>query len=208
MKKLKALGFLLFALSLFIGCAEKQEISNQTALYWHKQIMKDIQMLNFDGADDKFTSLEIEHPNSEYIPIDLLNLYKAHLENGEYKLAEFYLEEYIKRYSNRYEKEWGEYQIAKTKFLSLENPYTNQKKIIDTINYIDNLLKKYPNSKYNYELNSMKEKLIDTKIIFNNRIAKLYQKLDKPKAVKVYKTENNKKIIPPYIPWYKNLFYW
>jgi outer membrane protein assembly factor BamD len=156
MNKIKALGFGLLALSLVTGCAKKDDISNQTAYFWHNSIYVNITKHNLDVADDRFTSLEIEHPNSQYIPIDLLNLAMAHLYNEEFQLAEFYINEYEKRYANRYEKEWCEYQKAKIRFLSLTNAYTNQKKLEDTLKFVNSVLDNYPDSIYIYELNTMK----------------------------------------------------
>jgi len=205
----KAFGLGLLALGLFTGCADKnKDITNQTALYWHNSIYKHINNLNLDLADDDFTSLEIEHPNSHFIPIDLLILAKTHFNNEEYQLAEFYIDEYEKRYANRYEKKWAEYTKAKIRYFSLTNPYTNQKKISDTLSFVNSVLNKYPNSVYNYELNTIKKKLELTQIVLDNKIANLYKKLDKPKAAKIYEKNTTQKIIPPYIPWYKKLFYW
>jgi len=208
MKKLKALGFGLLALSLFLGCADKDNVENQTASFWHNGIYKYITNHNLDKADDYFTSLEVEHPNSQYIPTDLLILSKAHLQNDEYQLAEFYMNEYEKRYANRYEKEWAEYQKAKIKFFSLSNAYTNQKKLQETLDFVNQVLAMYPDSIYKYELNTIKTKLEDTQIVFDNKIAKLYKKLDKPKSAKLYQKDINTDIIPPHIPWYKKIFYW
>ena len=209
MKRLKALGFGLLALSLFVGCSTtNKNISHQTALFWHESIYKNIKNLDLDSADDRFTSLEIEHPLSPFIPIDLLNLAQAHLKNKEYQLAEYYINEYEKRYADNSEIMWCEYKKGKIKFKSINNAFTNQKKIDDTISFFKSIINRYPNSIYNYELNTMKEKLIDTKIIFNNQISSLYNKLNKPKAAKLYETNTTKKIIPPHIPWYKKIFYW
>jgi outer membrane protein assembly factor BamD len=199
----------LIALSLFTGCASKQKnIQNQTALYWHNSIYHNISQIDLDTADDRFVSLEVEHPNSQYIPIDLLLLAQVHEKNGDYQLALFYMNEYEKRYANRYEKEWCEYKKAKIKFFALKNAYTNQKEVQNTLIFINNILNKYPNSVYNYELNTMKKKLELTTLIFDNQISTLYKKLDKPKAAKLYKRDIKTPVIPPQIPWYKRLFYW
>ena len=200
----------LIALGLFSGCADKENkvIQNQTALFWHNAIYKNINKANLDAADDRFVSLEVEHPNSPFIPTDLLLLSEVHEQNGDYQLALFYMNEYEKRYANRYEKEWCEYKKAKIQFFSLKNAYTNQKKLQNTLAFVNNVLNKYPNSIYNYELNTIKKKLELTTIVFDNKIANLYEKLDKPKAVKLYKKDIKTNIIPPQIPWYKRLFYW
>ena len=207
MKLKTAFSLGLIALSFF-GCAQKKEISNQTALFWHKNIQKDLSHLNIDKADNDFTSLELEHPNSKFIPVDLLVLFNAHYKNEEYELAKFYLNEYKKRYANKYEKEWCDYMNIKIDFFSITNPYTNQKKVDDLLIKTKNIIKKYPNSVYNYELNTIKTKLTITQKLFKNQIANLYKKLDKPNATNLYKTDIDKNVIPPHIPWYKQLFYW
>jgi outer membrane protein assembly factor BamD len=205
---LKKIGLGLLALSLFAGCSAKKDLTNQTALFWHNAIYKDITTLNIDKADDDFTSLEVEHPNSIYIPTDLLVLAKTHLKNEEYQLASFYIDEYEKRYANRYEKEWCEYTKVKIEFFSLTNPYTNQKKITTTLALVNRVLNTYPNSIYKYELNTIRKKLELTQIVFDNNIANLYKRLDKPKAAKIYERNSTEPIIPPHIPWYKKIFYW
>jgi outer membrane protein assembly factor BamD len=206
---MKKTSLTILLLLLITGCADKRDkISEQTPLFWHNKIYKDLSFLNIDQADDDFTSLEVEHPNSDFIPTNLLILFYAHYKNGEYKLAEFYLDEYKKRYANRYEKEWCDYMKIKIKFLSFDNSYTNQKKLLDTLKETKEILKRYPNSPYRYELNSIKAKLEATIISFDNKIASLYKRVGKEKSVAHYKKEENQTIIPPYIPWYKKLFYW
>jgi outer membrane protein assembly factor BamD len=198
-------------LSLFIiGCASKnQEISKQTALHWHRIIFKNLSSINLDDADDAFTSLEVEHPTSEFIPIDMLQLSLAHAKNHEFALSTFYMQEFKKRYASFEDKEWADYMIAKYKFFSIEEAYTNQQGMDDALDFVNTTIQTYPDSIYNYELNTMKIKLELTKKLFRQNISNLYKRLDKPKSAEIYKTDINKSdIIPPYIPWYKKLFYW
>jgi len=193
-----------------VGCADKnKEIANQTALKWHRIIFKDLTQNNTDNADDAFTSLEVEHPASKFIPIDMLELSIAHAKNQEFELATFYMQEFKKRYASFSDKEWADYMIAKYKFLSIIEPYTNQKAISDALNFINTTIQTYPNSIYNYELNTMKSELEITKKLFRQNISELYTRINKPKSAKIYKTDiNESTIIPPHIPWYKKLFYW
>jgi outer membrane protein assembly factor BamD len=198
-------------LSLFIiGCANKNNnISKQTALTWHRMIFNDLTKHNLDDADDAFTSLQVEHPESKFISEDLLILSIAHAKNKEFDLAIFYMNQFKKRYASFEDKEWADYMICKYKFYANQNAYTNQKAINDAIKFINSTLETYPNSIFNYELNTMKLKLILTKKLFKQKIANLYTKLDKPKSAKLYHTDlNTSKIIKPNIPWYKQLFFW
>jgi outer membrane protein assembly factor BamD len=207
MKKIVFVAFIAF---LIIGCADKnREISNQTALTWHKIIFNNLTSIDLDLADDAFTSLEVEHPVSKFIPIDMLQLSIAHAKNQEFELATFYMQEFKKRYASFEDKEWADYMISKYKFLSIKEAYTNQQGVNEAINYVNSTIQTYPNSIYNYELNTIKAKLEITKKLFRQNISNLYKRIDKPKSAKIYKTDINKSnIIPPYIPWYKKLFYW
>jgi len=208
MKKI-ALGSFI-ALFLVTGCAQKnKEISNQTALTWHRMIFQDVNNHNLDDADDAFTSLEVEHPESNFIPKDLLILSVAHAKNKEFDLATFYMNQFKKRYSSFSDKEWSDYMVCKYKFYAIQNPYTNQEGLYKAIKFVDSTLETYPNSIYRYELNTMKIKLELTKKLFRQKISNLYTKLDKPKAAQLYATNiDEKKVIPPNIPWYKRLFFW
>jgi len=209
MKKIVS-GVIITSLFFLSGCSNKQqEISNQTALTWHRIIFKDLKSNNLDNADEAFTSLEVEHPQSNFIPTNLIELSLAHYYNNEFELAQYYMQEFKKRFASFKEKEWADYMISKYRFLSITAPYRNQKAVNEAIKFINSTINTYPNSIYNYELNTMLIKLTLTKKLFRNRISNLYQKLDKPKSAKIYKTDiNNSKIIPPHIPWYKRLFYW
>jgi outer membrane protein assembly factor BamD len=192
----------------FLACSTKQEVSNLTALSWHKKIQKDIASYNLDAADNDFMSLNAEHPTSIYLKRDTLILFLAHLQIEDYELAKFYLNQYKKQFATSKELPWIDYELLKISFLMYKNPYTNQ----DELNYIiaqaKNYINSYPNSKYIYQVNTILQKAILTKKYFNDKISNLYKKLNKPKAAKLYKTKIPKNSKPPYIPWYKKIFYW
>ena len=195
----------------FFGCSSKNNVThseNLTALNWHYKIHKDIEDSNLDQADEDFLSLQAEHPSSIYIKTDLLSLYLAHQQNKEYDLALFYLSEYEKRYSSVEEIPWIEYQKIKMNFLKYDTPFTNQKMLLDIITMCDNYLKKYPNSSYAPEVSTILAKAELTNKYLNAKISRLYKKLDKPKASKLYETKIPSNSKPPLIPWYKKLFYW
>jgi outer membrane protein assembly factor BamD len=202
---------LLIPVILFLGCSSKNELThseNLTALSWHYKIYKDIQDSNLDQADEDFISLEAEHPASIYIKTDLLNLFLAHENKKEYDLALFYLNEYEKRYSSPKEIPWIEYQKIKINFLKYENPYTNQKALLDMISMCEKYLQTYPDSKFVPEVSTILAKAELTNKYLDDKISKLYKKLDKPKASKLYEVQIPKDSKPPVIPWYKKIFYW
>ena len=195
---------------LFVGCSTKQdEISDQTALFWHNKIYKSVNYMDLDKADEYLTSLELEHPQSQFIKKDLLVLYKAHKDYDDYELANFYMNEYKKRYASQNEYPWCDYKILEVDFDSITNAYTNQAKLQDLIAKTKKYKLNYPNSPYINEVNTILIKLTTTNLFFNKQISILYKKLDHPKAAKIY--DNNistKNTIPPHIPWYKAMFYW
>ena len=201
---------LIIPLALFIGCSSKNvtQYQNLTPLSWHYKIYKDIQNENLDQADNDFVSFEAEHPGSIYIKTDLLELFLAHQQNEEYDLALFYLNEYEKRYATPQEITWIEYQKIKMNFLKYDKAYTNQQALLNIITMCNNYISQYPDSNYLPEVNTILAKAELTKKYFDDKIYKLYKKLDKPKAAKEFKVTIPKNSIPPYIPWYKKLFYW
>ena len=201
---------LFLPLLLFIGCSTKDvaHYENLTALSWHQKIYKDIKENNLDQADEDFISLQAEHPKSIYIKSDLLSLFLAYKKEKKFKLAKFYLNEYKKRYATLKEIPWIEYQKIKIDFLGYQNAYTNQKHLLDLINECKKYISTYPNSNYVDEVSTILAKANLTKKYLDDKISKLYKKLDKPKAANLYKTTIPKNSKEPYIPWYKKLFYW
>ena len=69
-------------------------------------------------------------------------------------------------------------------------------------------LKHYNNSPFAPEVSRLLAKAELTNKYLNDKISKLYKKLDKPKASKLFETKIPENSKPPVIPWYKKLFYW
>ena len=201
---------ILFLIPLFfIACYHKPKPEDfHSELQIHQQIKKDIQNVFLDNADDDLMNLEAEFPSSPYIKSDLLILYLAHLQNEDYILAKFYLNQYEKRFASAKEIPWCEYQKIKIDFLSYQNAYTNQKKILNLINECKYYKLTYPNSIFLPEINTIYVKTLLTKKYLDAKIYKLYKKLGKEKAAQKYKTKIPKNSKPPKIPWYKKIFYW
>ena len=193
----------------FLACSPKpkpNEYKNELKI--HQQLKKDIKNTFLDNADNDLMNLEAEFPSSPYIKSDLLILYLAHLKNEDYILAKFYLNQYEKRFASSKEIPWCEYQKIKIDFLSYQNAYTNQKQILNLINECKNYKINFPNSIFLPEVNTIYMKVLLTNKYLNDKIYKLYKKLGKEKAAKLYKTKIPKNSRPPKIPWYKKLFYW
>ncbi len=200
--------FLLIPL-LFLACSHKPKPNEyKNELQIHRQLKQDVQNIFLDNADNDLINLEAQFPSSPYIKSDLLILYLAHLKNEDYILAKFYLNQYEKRFASAKEIPWCEYQKIKIDFLSYQNAYTNQKKILNLINECKYYKLTYPNSIFLPEINTIYVKTLLTKKYLDAKIYKLYKKLGKEKAAQKYKTKIPKNSKPPKIPWYKKIFYW
>ena len=192
---------------LFLACSKNPaQIHNELKI--HQQLKKDIDNTFLDNADDDLMNLEAEFPSSPYIKSDLLILYLAHLKNDDYILAKFYLNQYEKRFASIKEIPWCEYQKIKIDFLSYQNAYTNQKRILELIKECEKYTLTFPNSTFLPEINTIYIKALLTKKYLDDKIYRLYKRLSKEKAAKLYKTNIPKDSKPPKVPWYKKIFYW
>jgi outer membrane protein assembly factor BamD len=199
---------------LFVGCANKQENEeyNKPAVHWYNKILKQISIGELDVADDTFTSLESEHRNSPLISSSMMILVNAHIDNEEYEMANYYLDEYIKRYAFKQDIDYIRYLKIKSKFMSFKSQYREQQLILDIIEEIDEFKTQYPNSSYIYLVKTMYTRVVMAKSSFDLEIANLYKKIDKPKAANTYNEKAKQSFIDTkYIarvetPWYKALF--
>ena len=213
MKIIKVLVLSVFLL-LISGCStkDKVEVYNKPAIYWYEQIIKEIKNQDLEKADDFFTSLSSEHVESPLLKTSMLILANAHMEEEEYILANFYLDEYIKRYGDRENSEYAKFLKIKANFESFSHPNRNQQLTIDTIRNTKEFLAMYPDSKYNPMVNTILVKLRLANLQTTEEIAGLYKRIDKPKAYKIYEAEikksalNNANMIKPHVPWYRAWF--
>ncbi len=213
---MKIFKILLLVIFLFIlgGCAKKDsvEVYNKPALYWYGQIVKEIKNQDLEKADDYFTSLSSEHVESPLLQTSMLILANAHIEEEEYILANFYLDEYIKRYGDRKNSQYAKFLKIKANFESFTKPNRNQQLIIDTIRNTKEFLDTYPNSQYVPMVNTILVKLKLANLQTTQEIASLYGRIDKPKASKIYKEKIDKSslkeanMIKPHVPWYRAWF--
>jgi outer membrane protein assembly factor BamD len=199
---------------LLSGCATKEEkaIYNKPALYWYGQIIKSIKNADLEKADDMYTSLSSEHVASPLLPEAMLILAQAHVEEEEYLLANFYLDEYLKRYGTEKKSEFARFMKIKANFDSFPSPNRNQQLMLNTIKEIKEFLVKYPDSQYRPMVETMLVKVELGNYYLNENIVSLYKRTDKPKAAKYYEEKvdasplKNAKMIAPHIPWYRSLF--
>ncbi|WP_331775856.1 outer membrane protein assembly factor BamD [Sulfurospirillum sp. 1612] len=206
---------LLVTLIVFVtGCSTKEKVAiyNKPALYWYNSIIKEVKNQDLEKADDYFTSLSSEHVESPLLPTSMLMLAHAHMQEEEYILANFYLDEYIKRFGNAKNTEYARFLKMKANFDSFLQPGRNQQLLLDTIQSTKAFVKRYPNSKFRPMVDTMLVKLELANFQLTEETASLYGRLDKPKAKKIYDEKIQKsplkdaKMIKPHVSWFRSLF--
>ncbi len=192
---IRFLATLTLLVFIFTGCASKlkeEQTYNKPAAYWYKQIIKFYANGNLDKADDAYTSLASEHVGSPYLKEALMILAQAHLQEDEYLMSNYYLDNYIRRFATSKNIEYLKYLKIKSHFQEFKNPKRNQKLLIDTIADANLYIQKFPHSTYNPLVNTILTKLYLTELILNRDIAKLYKRLGRDKAAKIYEDKINK----------------
>lgn len=199
----------------FTACSSKKAKSQeygQPAIYWYNKITKDIAFGDLESADDTYISLESEHKNSPLLPTALQILANAHIEAEEYELANFYLDEYTKRFVVSKSIDYIRYLKIKANFLSFSSQFREQDLITKTQKEIEEFKIKFPDSPYMPLVGTINARLAMAKASFDKEIADLYTRVDKPKAAEYYnkKVSDNwvdvKEIEEVDVPWYRALF--
>lgn len=203
----------IMAFVLFTGCAQKeQEEFNKPAVYWYNKMIKLISQNRLDDADDTFTSLESEHRNSPLIPSAIMIISTAHMEDEEYTMANYYFDEYLKRYSVKNDADYIRYLKIKTNFLAFKSQFRDQSLLTKTLLETDKFLLNHKNSKYTYLVQTIRARLLMAKAIFDKEISDLYGRIDKPKGQEFYKNKatqswkNLDSVEKVDVPWYRWIF--
>lgn len=195
------------------GCASKdKEVFNMPATYWYEEIAKQIKSQDLEKADSLYTSLASEHIESPLLPDAMMMLANAHMQDEEYVLANFYLDEYLKRYGSKANADHVRFMKIKANYEAFPNPNRNQQLLIDTINQTKDFLARYPNSKFRPLAETILLRLELGEYFLDENIKDLYSRVDKPEAAKAYDEKLKKsslgeaKIVEPKIPWYRSWF--
>ncbi|MBQ7135525.1 outer membrane protein assembly factor BamD [Campylobacter sp.] len=206
----------IFVLSLILlaGCGAKKdnELYNLTPDQWYNQILNDIKDADLESADKHYISFASEHIASPYLEQVLMILANAHVDEEEYKMANFYLDEYIKKYGTKKSIEYIQYLKIKANFDSFSKPNRNQKLVQDSIAQINEFLKNYPNTQYRALLETMLIKFRLADYYLNVEIQELYNKLDREDSAKIYQEKidnsplNDINSTKAKLPWYMTPF--
>lgn len=210
--KVKLVALTSFVAVVLAGCSSKQEEYNKPADYWYQKMVKETMRGDLEQADKMFTSLQSEHIRSPLIQEAMLIMAQAHTDSEEYILANYYLDEYAKRYGDKKNVEFAEYLKIKASFLAFKRANRDQQLILDTQKEIEDFLKEYPGSPYAPYANTMLLKLTLANKSINENIAGLYDRIDKPQAADKYRADANISWIDGIkyekadTPWYRAIF--
>lgn len=199
-------------LILFGGCSKDVEEYNKPAMYWYSKIVENISNGDIEKADNYYSSLQGEHIGSPLLPEATMILAIAHMYHEEYLLSEHFLNEYIKRYATANEKEDAEFLKIKAKYMALPNPRRDQALIQDAIKEGEVFKLHYPDSMYLDIVDTILTRLYLAEFELNESIAQLYDRLDKPRSAKYYRSINpqpwiNEKDVQRAVaPWYRAWF--
>jgi outer membrane protein assembly factor BamD len=210
-KQLITLSIILF---IFTACSSKQQEAeyNKPAVYWYNKMLKQIIQYQLDNADDTYTSLESEHRKSPLLASANLIIAIAHMDNEEYAMANYYFDEYLKKFVNKANIDYIRYLKIKSKFLAFKNQFREQELVYETIRETKEFIDTYPSSKYLYLVHTIQARLYMAKASFDTEIAKVYLRIDKPKASEVYANkakhswEDIETINHVDVPWYRGIF--
>ncbi len=213
--KFRNLLFLISLGFLLASCSSKKEGSQEydkPALYWYNKMVKQISTGYLEEADDTYTSLESEHRNTPLLPTALLILANGHIDEEEYQLANFYLDEYIKRFALSKNIDYVRYLKIKANFLGFSYDLRDQQLIEDTIKEIEEFKTQFSRSPYMPLVNTMSARLFMAKANLDKEIAELYSRVDKPNAAKFYNEKVKETWVEPSeieeveIPFYRAIF--
>lgn len=176
--------------------------------------MKEIKFGNLEGADNFYASLQSEHINSPLLPEAMLILGQAHKRKEEYLLAEFYFDEYLKRFADSRNADYIEYLKLQSRYYGLKNYSKDQEFFTNTIIELDDFLEKYPNSRYKEFIETMLMRFVLGQNELNKGIVNVYKKQRKTQGVEKYaeridySLDEEAKPTPSHIPWYIKMFNW
>ncbi|WP_121628295.1 outer membrane protein assembly factor BamD [Poseidonibacter antarcticus] len=212
--KIKSLVLVLTSVFVFTACSSKNEVTeyNKPALYWYNKMLTQISAGSLDEADDTYTSLESEHRNSPLIATSLLILVNSHIDEEEYSLANFYLDEYIKRFALSKNIDYARYLKIKANFLGFTYQLRDQELVENTIKDIADFQARYKGSPYMPLVDTINARLYMAKASLDLSIANLYEKKGKKQAVAFYNEKvkeswiNPEEIEPVNVPYYRSIF--
>ncbi|MDR2153177.1 MAG: outer membrane protein assembly factor BamD [Helicobacteraceae bacterium] len=176
---------MIFVAALALGCSQKG-VSNQSAEYWYRQVSEQIARGALESAGDRYSSLAGEHFGSPLLAEATLMMATAHLEAEEYLLANFYLDEYSKRFGAKQNADLIAYLKLLADYRGITRSLRDQKLALDAAEKTEAFAAQFGASDLKPFVATInaKTKLFNREISL--KIADLYRRLGKENAAKYY----------------------
>jgi len=209
--RISTLLTLLFSFFLF-GCADKDPDEYRPAVHWYQKIAKEVARGNMERAGDAFLSLQGQHIKSPLLAPAMLMMSEGHMAREEELLANYYLDEYLKRFGTPKNRAFIDFLKLKANYFGLKQPKRDQKLLLDTEVASENYFIRYPASPYNPMAGTIVSHIVATEKHINTLIADLYTRIDKPKGAEFYTLKQrdtflqNAPITPPSVLWLREIF--
>lgn len=205
---------LLFFLSFFVAaCAVKEnELYNLTAEEWYKIIIKDLQSKDLEIADGHYTSMASEHIADPLLENAQLILAQAHIDEEEYQLADFYLEENAKKFGTSKNMDFIRFLQIKAKFQTFAQPNRDQGLLLQGMEDIEEFKNNYPDTKYDPLVKTMLAKFNLAIYALDENIAALYKRTGRDESYEFYQQRLDESdfqgvpMIKPKVSWYRRIF--
>ena len=195
MVRVKKVFLLVVLVAIFTldGCVKSNEDKvgyNKSAAEWYNDIQYSIAGNNLEKADKQYISLRSEHRGTNLLPTAMLMLALALMNNEEYLLSNFYLDEYLARFPGGSRGEYARYLKLKAAFLSIGDINKDQKRIVTTLSEAKKFYSIHRGSRYAPLVQTMIARLEMSLYLLNREVASLYGRVGKPKAAEMYIKKN------------------
>jgi len=188
----KSLGALAAVIVIFTGCAKNSDLSeyNKPALYWYKKVAESIARSDMDKADEYYLSLKSEHMRSPLLPTAIMMLAHGHMGKEEYLMANYYFDEYNRRFATSDGREYADFMKLKSAFLGILDVNKDQKLMLDTVSNGEKFVLRHPGSSYDPLVKTILVRLHMSQYLLNENIAGLYTRIGKKKGAEIYRRKN------------------
>ena len=189
----KSLWIAIAVAFLFAGCLGKKDETadyNKPALHWYKKIAESVAKSNLDKADEYYLSLKSEHMRSPLLPTAIIMLAHGHMEAEEYLMANYYFDEYNKRFATSEGREYADFMKLKSAFLGVQDVNKDQKLMLDTVANAEKFVLRHPDSSYDPLVKTVLVRLHMSQYLLHENIAALYDRVGKDKGAKIYRAKN------------------
>jgi outer membrane protein assembly factor BamD len=188
----KSLWLFVAIIFIFAGCAKKDEVSeyNKPALYWYKKVAESVAKSDMDKADEYYLSLKSEHMRSPLLPTAIIMLAHGHMDKEEYLMANYYFDEYNRRFATSDGREYADFMKLKSAFLGISDVNKDQKLMLDTVSNGEKFVLRHPGSRYDPLVKTILVRLHMSQYLLNENIAGLYTRIGKTKGAKIYRQKN------------------